>query len=1182
MPCFLSGRPLLAAGLSSALLLLMARPLDAVARAFVQPPPGVVVEEVAAGSEAAAAGIKPGDLLLSWRRAAEPPANPTEARGEIGSPFDLSEVEIEQAPRGPITFAGSRNGEGFSATLPAGEWRLSIRPQMPKTLLAGYQEGKTLIDEKNLDSGVAQWREAAAQADPMLAAWLLWKSGNQLTAARRWDEAHLSYQMSLDAAGSQELVAVRARIWESRGAAWARQPDLANAEAAFHEARRIRESVDEATLVLANTLHNLGLVAFQRGDLDEADRTVKQSTTLRQKLAPDSLTLARSLNMLGVVAMNRGNLEEAELLNRRSLEIRERRAPDSADVAQSLDNLGNVARQRGDLASAQGLLERALTIDERRSPGSLDVASSLNGLASLARDRGDFAAAEQAYRKALAIREKLAPGALLPAESLHNLGVIAAERGDLMSAEDFYRRSLAIRERIAPNGLPTADTLHNLGTLALKRRDLAMAKSSLDRALTIFQQQAPDSIDVARALNNLGTVASEEGDLEKAEALKRQAFAIREHHAPDSLDVAVSLHELGALSARRGNLVAARELTERALVIQQRLAPDSLGMAESLSTLGELAERSGDSTAAADLHSQALARFRALAPGSTAEALTLHRLGALHRAAGRLTAANDHFTGALATLETQIGTFGSRDEIKSGFAAQYSSLYRDSIGLLLDLKRPAEAFAVLERSRARSLLTMLAERDLLFSSDLGPEIPRERRLIDADYDRAQAQMARLSPTTDRAEIARLLARLRELRDRREAVAQQIRKTSPRFAALHYPRSLDLRGTQAALDTGTVLLSYSVDKEKTTLFVIQPLERLLINEPAVTVLTLPIGEATLREQVTAFWNVIQRPAAASDPATPAASLQLGQRLFDLLIKPAARLVAAADRVLISPDAALHSLPFGALVQDADGSGARPRYFVEWKPLHTVISATVYAELQKTRRKGAVPDLSLVAFGDPEYPAATRNERADDIASPEIRGVRRRGYDLQPLPASRAEVQGIASLYAKGARTYLGAEATEERAKAVGKGVSFLHFAAHGLLDEQFPLNSALALTMPERLNDGQDNGLLQAWEIFEHLRIDADLVTLSACDTALGKEMGGEGLVGLTRAFQYAGARSVLASLWSVADDSTGELMTGFYSHLKRGATKDEALRAAQLTLIRSRRLAHPFHWAAFTLTGDWR
>ena len=124
-----------------------------------------------------------------------------------------------------------------------------------------------------------------------------------------------------------------------------------------------------------------------------------------------------------------------------------------------------------------------------------------------------------------------------------------------------------------------------------------------------------------------------------------------------------------------------------------------------------------------------------------------------------------------------------------------------------------------------------------------------------------------------------------------------------------------------------------------------------------------------------------------------------------------------------------------------------------------------------------------------------------------------------------------------------------------------------------------MTAPEQRAEGQDNGLLQAWEIFESVRLDADLVTLSACGTALGREMGGEGLVGLTRAFQYAGARSVLASLWSVSDVSTARFMQSFYGHLRNGKTKDEALRAAQMESLQD---SHPFHWAAFQLTGDWR
>ena len=275
------------------------------------------------------------------------------------------------------------------------------------------------------------------------------------------------------------------------------------------------------------------------------------------------------------------------------------------------------------------------------------------------------------------------------------------------------------------------------------------------------------------------------------------------------------------------------------------------------------------------------------------------------------------------------------------------------------------------------------------------------------------------------------------------------------------------------------------------------------------------------------------------------------------------------MLVIPDGPLHVLPFAALVRgvDANAAGARRdwQYLVEWKPVHVAVSATVYAELRKERQnaRGKEPGKTLVAFGDPKYPAfaAEDDEKELDRQDAVVRSMLTRGYRLTPLPATKSEVAAIAELYREQADTYVGEAATEERAKGVAKETKYLHFATHGLLDERFPLDSGLALTIPDEMKEGQENGILQAWEIFERVRIDADLVVLSACETGLGKEMGGEGLVGLTRAFQYAGARSVVASLWSVADETTAELMKRFYSYLKAGRSKDAALRQAQLDLI---------------------
>lgn len=1238
-------------------------------------PRGIVVEEVATGFAGEKAGIRPGDLLLSWVRAAAAPANPVEARGDIGSPFDFADTELEQAPRGVLQLIGMRGGERYSLVVPPGRWAITVRPQFPPLTVGKYQRAKALIADGDTDEGVAVWREMAAHAenagDWELAAWLFFRVGETLANARRWDEAQAGYAAAVAAVNGREATLLTT-IRHAQGGAYERQNNLPQAEAAYREALRIGEKSSLDTLRTAATLTRLGSVALARSDFPRAEELYQRALAIRERLAPASLAVASSLNSVGIVARNRRDLATAEGFFRRASALGEQLAPDSFEVAVTLNNLALIARSRGELAVAEDLHRRSLALHEKLDPGGIDVAGSLTNLGTVARNRGDLAAAEEFHRRSLAILEKVAPGSLDVAGSLNNLGGVAAMRGDLVAAEDFFRRSLAIKEQLAAESLDVALTINNLGLVLFERGDLSASETFFRRSLAIRETLAPGSVDVAANLNDLGLVAYRRGDLAAAEDLHRRSLAIREGLLPDSLDTAASLNNLGVVARGRGDLAAAQEFFRRALAIhektagnifgatasilavaeilnnlgevardrgdfataeefyqrslaihekvapetldfartvaslghvarargdldaaedlhrralgvRERLAPDSLDVATSLDSLGDVARDRGDVVRADNSYRTALTLRQKLAPGSSGEAEMLHKIGLLERGAGRTVAAGEYLQRAIASLEVQTGRLGGAEEVRAGFSARYADYYRDYIDVLLELEQPAQAFEVLERSRARSLLAMLAERDLVFAGDLPADLARERTRLNAEYDDTQAAIAELNPARDQARVDRMLARLRELRDTREALAGTIRKASPRFASLHYPQPLDLGAAQRALDTGTVLLAYSVTKEKTFLFVVQPDRPLVRAARPVAVVTLGVGEAVLREKIAVLRSLIQR-GVDSTPASTASLHAAGQELFDTLVSPAGTVIAASDRVLISPDGPLHTLPFAALVQSSDrpAPGAA-RYFVEWKPLHVVASVTVYAELKKARRPAgdAGPSPVLAAFGDPTYPPA-HGDGVDTIANLELRAAVRRGYALNPLPASRIEVERIARLYGDRAATYLGDQATEERAKAVGRGVRYLHFASHGLLDERFPLNSALALTIPSRPAEGQANGLLQAWEIFEQMRIDADLVTLSACETALGKELGGEGLVGLTRAFHYAGARSVLASLWSVGDESTAELMTLFYSHLRGGRTKDDALRAAQIEMIRTRRPSHPFQWAAFQLAGDWK
>jgi CHAT domain-containing protein/Tfp pilus assembly protein PilF len=946
----------------------------------------------------------------------------------------------------------------------------------------------------------------------------LYQEGRSLAAADRLDEAVARWRSAaVQAKGAGEnLVGIWFLLRAAATLAEARH--WPQADILYGEAVEQATSLGEGK-VAAQILKTSGKAFQTRGSWGEAEDRYSRSLEIDRPAGRD-LAVAWTLQNLGTMAAQYSDLQGAETHLRQALAIHEELAPHSSMLAATLRSLGNVAQIRGDLTLANDLYRRAISIQEKLAPESLEMAGLLVDLGSIAIAQGADAGAEELYYRAKAICEQTRPESLEMARALRMLGIAAARRNDQESAAYFLQHALAIEEKLDASGDGMALTLVSLGLQAYARGDRKQAIEYLRHALDLNEKLAPNGVALALNLQNLGVIEIREGQCAAAEAHFQRALAIREKLNPDSLDVARSLRSLGFLGSECGNPAKAEDNYRRALTIQERLAPGTLGYA-----------------------------------------LVLHDLGEEYLRQGRSLSAVEPLCQAADLIEPR-GERSSRTEPVD------ERFFTDCVRALVAVGQMAEAFRVLERGRARTFLAQLAERNLLFSTDLPEEIARRRRELDKELEATQGVLARLSATRDAAEAERLLDRLREIRDQQRVVTAQIRRSSPRLASLQYPESLDLAGSRRALDPGTALLSYLVGEEKSYLFVVKPPD---LADPGLSVFTLPIGRKALLETVGSFRSLLQN--ARSDPALVTAR---AKELYELLIGPAETRITTARRLLVSANGPLYTLPFAALVR-------KNRYLVEWKPIHSVLSATVYAELKKTRR--LAPDLEesqIVGFGDPAYPRlATDEDTAPTAALDEILTAVRRGLSLDPIPATRQEVETIANLFPR-ARIYLGREATEERAKTVGSQARLLHFACHGLLDERFPLDSALALTIPEHQVEGQDNGLLHAWEIMESMRLDADLVTLSACDSGLGKEIGGEGLVGLTRAFQFAGARSVLASLWSVSDVSTADLMKRFYGYLRKGRSKDAALRAAQIDLIRSQGFSHPYYWAAFQLTGDWK
>jgi len=902
--------------------------------------------------------------------------------------------------------------------------------------------------------------------------------------------------------------------------------------------------------------------ALGRSSPEEAERACATGMQHANSASSDGLALARLLYRAGVAAWQRGHLDTADALFCRALEIRHRSDPGSLAAADSLNSLGLVAWRRGRLDQAEELFQGAMTVAGRLRPGTLLVASYLNNLGLIARARGDLPEAEARYREALAIRERLAPVSAATAVSLNNLGNLARIRGDLVTAEQYHLRSIAIKERLAPRSEDVAVSWINLGTVARHREDLERAEQRCQRAVEILEQISPDSLDLANALECLGEVAVDRLDLDAAEEHQRRVMAIRERSVPGSLEAANSLVLLGEIDALRGHPESAALRYNQAYAMYLANAPASLFVADALEHLSDLATGQKDLRSAEKLLREALVLHQRLAPGSRDEADDLHVLGLLCLEQGRVEEALGFLEQAVAALEANQARLGGGAEAAERFAQSTADCFRDLVELQLRLGQPDQAVHTLERFRARAFLEMLAERDLDFRRDATPELLTAQRRAALEHARLQDQLSQLNLADNVEEADQIHARLLEVGDERRRIDERIRQTSPRLAALQNPEPLTKAEASALLGPGTLLLSYSTGERHTQLLA------LLGGE--LHSFTIDLDRSELTAAVVRIRVLLTTPHARRDLLE-----RKEQELYRTLVEPASALVGRAEQIVVCPDGPLHYLPFVTL---RDGGG---RHLLEDAPLFNALSVTVLGE---QRRQSASPprDRLLAAFGDPVY----GDER------PEPAGSVDRGHGLhatQPLPGSRREVERIAEVFAGRVQLHLGAEASEAAAKELGLDQTHVHFACHALLDDRFPLNSGLLLSEPSG-DSSVDNGLLQAWEIFEGVRLEAELVTLSACESGLGTERGGEGLVGLTRAFLYAGARSVVSSLWEVPDVATAELMGHFYGRLAAGVPKAAALRAAQLEVAgKSTTLgpeggateaAHPFYWAAFQLIGD--
>jgi CHAT domain-containing protein/tetratricopeptide (TPR) repeat protein len=763
---------------------------------------------------------------------------------------------------------------------------------------------------------------------------------------------------------------------------------------------------------------------------------------------------------------------------------------------------------------------------------------------------------DTALREAIATYEKavsLSHEAGVPlAEATGQLRIqeIHWSMGDLKDALDYAEVALSIF-RSAGDLRGEASTLNALGTIFM---DLSEPQLALDRyreALPIAREIRYVFLEAA-LLHNTGFVYAFLGEDEKALEYFERALPLK---AGIPQSQATTLDCIGHIHFDLKNHATALRYFERALAIRQRIG-DRRGQAITLNEMGWVFEDRGQKRTALRLYRQSLELSRSVG-NQFQQVITLDSIGEIQLALGETTAARETLRNAL-VLVRQTGNRAEEAET----LADLARVERKAGNLEKARALAGEAVKVAESVRADaggldlriSYSTKVRERyDLLIG------------ILTQMYEREPATglAAEALETSERARARGLL----------ELLAESHVEMPTGGQAGAEGQTLTLSGVQELLDANTVLLEYSLADEQSFLWAVTP--------TSVTARVLP-----KRSAIEAAARDVQRGWSAPGGQPGSSGSPQAERLSRMLLAPVAGELGS-KRLVIVADGALQYIPFGALPSPGPSRSGR-RLLIDDHEIVTLPSASTLAALRRGPAGRKAPSHVVAVLADPVFSAADPRVRQAGSRAPKppaeiVRSAKESGLSrLERLGASRTEAQAIASL-AGIDDSFVALDFEASRAVAIGPDVSssrVVHIASHGLLNSHHPELSGIVLSLVNERGE-PENGFLRTRDIYK-LKLSADLVVLSACQTALGKDVRGEGLLGLSRGFMYAGASRIVASLWQVPDRATSELMKHFYEGvLRRGLRPAAALREAQIAIRREKRWTSPYYWAAFTLQGDW-
>ncbi|UWU50264.1 CHAT domain-containing tetratricopeptide repeat protein [Limnospira platensis] len=884
---------------------------------------------------------------------------------------------------------------------------------------------------------------------------------------------------------------------------------------------------------------------------------------------------ATTLNNIGAVYYSLGEKQTALDYYNQSLPL-SRAVEDRRGEARTLNNIGRVYDSLGEKQTALDYYNQALPLF--RAVGDRGgEAATLHNIGGVYSDLGEKQTALDYYNQALPL-SRAVEDRRGEATTLTGIGAVYSDLGEKQTALDYYNQALPLRRAVEDRG-GEATTLSNIGGVYDSLGEKQTALDYYNQALPL-SRAVEDRGGEATTLNNIGLVYSDLGEKQTALDYLNQALPLY-RAVEDRGGEATTLSNIGGVYDSLGEKQTALDYYNQALPLS-RAVEDRRGEARTLNNIGGVYDSLGEKQTALDYLNQALPLSRAVGDRG-GEANTLTNMASLQRSQGELTEALVNMEKAI-NLTEELRSLAPPGELRQTFFSTVQDRYQLYIELLMELHQQnpqkgydALAFHASERSRARSLLELLAEAGANIREGVDPQLLQQEQSLIQQHNAIEHQRHELTRgqfTT--AQIDALTTQSQSLINQLNQLQTQIRVVSPNYANLQYPQPLNLEQVQQqVLDDDTLLLQYYLGEERSFLWA--------VTKDSITSYILP--NSTEIEAVATPY----REAINLDNTTTVAQ---GLALSEILIAPVVNQLNN-QRLLIVADGILQFIPFAALPIPSQPDTP---LLVEHE-IVTASSATLIANQreQLANRPTAAKAVAVIAdpifeSNDPRLNSQISSENnppsLDNLAL--ARATRSLGLgdtapQLNRLEYSRLEAQNIAELFPENERMKaLDFEAS--RYLATHPNLSqyqIIHFATHGLIHPVNPELSGLVLSLFNPQGES-DNGFLRLNDIF-NLNLPAELVVLSACQTGLGREVRGEGLVGLTRGFMYAGARRVVVSLWNVNDLATSQLMTRFYQQmLNENQPPIIALRQAQLEMWNSGQWQSPYYWGAFTIQGDWR